>query len=219
MAEHRRAHLKSRSPRQELWRDRFKKQCEIRMKDARSSHFHQKRENMWLQKMVMQEWNKFLRDNEAALKLEGAQVTDNLESAIEENLIEELQESYDPTWDELMQLEEEAMADAFESYHSEGSVAGQQGSLVLENVLLTRESSHQWTSTMCYVCRGGSLSAINQGDPSIWECSNCHIHFTHEGMKLLHQHAETCTGNVLYTQNSPEDVIILCTVCELCAAL
>jgi len=41
--------------------------------------------------MVMQEWNKFLRDNEAALKLEAAQVTENLESAIEENLIEELQ--------------------------------------------------------------------------------------------------------------------------------
>lgn len=41
--------------------------------------------------MVMQEWNNFLRDNEAALKLEGAQVTENLESAIEENLIEELQ--------------------------------------------------------------------------------------------------------------------------------
>lgn len=45
MAEQRRTPLKTRSPRQELWRDRFKKQCESRMKDARSAHIQQRREN------------------------------------------------------------------------------------------------------------------------------------------------------------------------------
>ncbi|KAG2185579.1 hypothetical protein INT44_002372 [Umbelopsis vinacea] len=169
--------------------------------------------------MVMQEWNKFLQDNEAALKLEATQVTENLESAIEENLIEELQESYDPTWDELMQLEEEAMADAFENYEPKADVAEEQHNLIRQNSHLSRESSHQWISSPCYICKKGSLSIINQDDPSMWECSDCHMHFTQQGINLLQQHSEACPGNVLCAQNSPEDVIILCTVCELCAAL
>jgi hypothetical protein len=41
--------------------------------------------------MIQQEWNKFRRENEIALKLEAAHVTENLEAAIEENLFEELQ--------------------------------------------------------------------------------------------------------------------------------
>jgi Zn-finger protein len=119
-----------------------------------------------------------------------------------------------------MQLEEEAMADAFENYEPEVDVAGQQDNLTRENTHLSRESSNQWISkSPCYICGKGSLSTINQDDLSIWECSNCHRHFTQEGIKLLQQHSETCPGNILCTQNSPEDVIILCTVCELCAAL
>jgi hypothetical protein len=41
--------------------------------------------------MIVQEWNRFRQENETALKLEAAHVTENLEAAIEENLLEELQ--------------------------------------------------------------------------------------------------------------------------------
>lgn len=118
-----------------------------------------------------------------------------------------------------MQLEEDAMADAFENYEPELDVAGQQNHLIRENTTLTRESSHHGLSSPCYICGKGSLRAINQDDPSTWECSNCHMHLTQEGIRILQQHSETCPGSILCIQNSPDDVIILCTVCELCAAL
>ncbi|CAO3680320.1 unnamed protein product [Umbelopsis vinacea] len=129
------------------------------MKDARSAHIQQRRENQWLQQMIQQEWNKFRRENEIALKLEAAHVTENLEAAIEENLFEELQESYNPTWDELMQLEEDELADAFENYQLEISAELPETTHI--PTALTMEQTSEPIAHTCHACKAGTLSTVN----------------------------------------------------------
>ncbi|KAM3578887.1 hypothetical protein VKS41_008680 [Umbelopsis sp. WA50703] len=123
----------------------------------------------WLQQIIIQEWEKFRQENEAALRLE----TDDLESAIEENLLEELQgaKSYDPTWDEFMQLEEDAMAEAFENYQ-------QQKALVQPSAgnRIASDASEEYHQQLCFGCNKGVFQVSASDNPSVWQCPNCQLH-------------------------------------------
>jgi ribosomal protein L37AE/L43A len=116
-----------------------------------------------------------------------------------------------------MQLEEDELADAFENYQLEISAELPETTHI--PTALTMEQTSEPIAHTCHACKAGTLSTVNLENSSIWQCSNCNLRFTEDALQLLQHHSSTCPGTVLYTQNSPGDVIILCTICELCAAL
>lgn len=129
-------------------------------------------------------------------------------------LIEFSLEAYDPSWDEFMQLEEDAMAEAFEDYQQQKSmVQSSQRNGIASDV---SEEPHE---QLCFGCNKGMLQAPVSNGSSIWQCPNCQLRANEECMQLLQHHSSICSGHILYSRNSPGDTFILCSECELCAAL
>jgi hypothetical protein len=113
-----------------------------------------------------------------------------------------------------MQLEEDAMAEAFENYQ-------QQKALVQPSAgnRIASDASEEYHQQLCFGCNKGVFQVSASDNPSVWQCPNCQLHVNEECMQLLHHHSSTCSGHVLYSQNSPGDAFILCSDCELCAAI
>lgn len=113
-----------------------------------------------------------------------------------------------------MQLEEDAMAEAFEDYQQQKAmVQSFSGNRIASDI--SEESQEQ----LCFGCNKGVLQASLSNGSSIWQCPNCQLSANEECMKLLQHHSSICSGHILYSQNSPGDTFILCSDCELCAAL
>ncbi|CAO0792450.1 unnamed protein product [Mucor circinelloides] len=83
--------LKDTSDNKRRWRDKFKQQCNDRIKEARQEQISKIRENQWMPKILEQEWSQFKKDNEEAMRKEGIDDIDNL---IEESILDDEAEIY-----------------------------------------------------------------------------------------------------------------------------
>ncbi|KAI9267384.1 hypothetical protein BY458DRAFT_476097 [Sporodiniella umbellata] len=74
---------------QHRWKEKFRKECQNRMKNARQDKINSSREDRWIKYTLTQEWVDFKKRNEDAMLKEGVVDMDEL---IEESLREEYEE-------------------------------------------------------------------------------------------------------------------------------
>ncbi|KAK4510869.1 uncharacterized protein ATC70_005304 [Mucor velutinosus] len=99
--------LKDTSDNKRRWRDKFKEQCNDRMKMARQEQISKLRENQWMTKVLQQEWIQFKMDNEEAMRKEGI---DDMDSLIEQSMLDDEAEMY-------LRQEEEGLDQALEELY------------------------------------------------------------------------------------------------------
>ncbi|KAI8644667.1 hypothetical protein BD408DRAFT_413077 [Parasitella parasitica] len=102
------------------WRDKFKQQCDDRMKEARQDKINKIREDQLLHKILEQEWDIFKKENEDAMRNEGIDDIDNL---IEESMWDEEADMY-------FREEEENLSQAMDDYQAIVCVNCQKAALI-----------------------------------------------------------------------------------------
>ncbi|KAI8391568.1 uncharacterized protein BYT42DRAFT_610780 [Radiomyces spectabilis] len=189
--------------RQHNWRDKFKEQCAERVKQARQQATTRRREETWMQHIILQEWETFKRTNEEALQREGVGLDTNLD-AFEANLYQELQDEYDPTYDEMMQEEEAQLARAFEDYQ-------QTSGLQYPN------------SCVCLKCRQSLLQPTVSNGQNCFYCNQCGFHVLQETLtsiqRTMKEHDLQCNGafNCMVEPGTNDSIIGVCDICDLWA--
>ncbi|GAN01173.1 hypothetical protein MAM1_0005c00604 [Mucor ambiguus] len=99
--------IKDTSDNKRRWRDKFKEQCNDRIKMARQQQISKLRENQWMTKVLEQEWSQFKKENEEAMRKEGI---DDVDSLIEQSMLDDEAEVY-------MQQEKEGLDLALEELY------------------------------------------------------------------------------------------------------
>ncbi|KAG1465286.1 hypothetical protein G6F56_004919 [Rhizopus delemar] len=136
---------------QNRWRDRFRKECGNRIKNARQEKIDSLRESKWMQYTLPQEWADFKKRNEEAMLREG--VTD-MDDLIEESLREE--------YDEYLRQEQEELE--YTVKHSEQAclicVHCLKGSLIYQNSSMLSCSRCGFYATES--CLQTALNVVNQ---------------------------------------------------------
>ncbi|OAD08271.1 hypothetical protein MUCCIDRAFT_154870 [Mucor lusitanicus CBS 277.49] len=117
--------LKDTSDNKRRWRDKFKEQCNDRMKMARQEQISKLRENQLMAKVLEQEWAEFKRVNEEAMRNEGI---DDVDSLIEQSMLDDEAEMY-------LQQESQGLDQALEElYQTVACVNCQKAALVPSQV-------------------------------------------------------------------------------------